>query len=48
MNKEGTVPDNMIAIDGGRFIPALIGEGVTDYKLSPYFIDKFEVTNKTI
>ena len=30
----------------GRFIPALIGEGVTDYKLSPYFIDKFEVTNK--
>ena len=46
MNKEGTVPDNMIAIDGGRFIPALIGEGVTDYKLSPYFIDKFEVTNQ--
>jgi len=46
MNKEGTVPDNMIAIDGGRFIPALIGEGITDYKLSPYFIDKFEVTNK--
>jgi formylglycine-generating enzyme required for sulfatase activity/predicted esterase len=46
MNKLGTVPDGMIAIDGGRFIPALIGEGVTDYNLSPYFIDKYEVNNE--
>jgi formylglycine-generating enzyme required for sulfatase activity/predicted esterase len=46
MNRLGTVPEGMIAIDGGRFIPALIGEGVTDYNLSPYFIDKYEVNNK--
>jgi len=46
MNKLGSVPENMIPIDGGRFIPALIGEGVTDYNLSPYFIDKNEVSNK--
>lgn len=46
MNKIGEVPDNMVAIDGGRFIPALIGEGVTDYQLSPYYIDKFEVRNE--
>ena len=46
MNKLGSVPENMIPIDGGMFIPALIGEGVTDYNLSPYFIDKNEVSNK--
>ena len=36
----------MVAIDGGNFIPALIGEGITDYNLSTYFIDKYEVSNK--
>ena len=36
----------MVPIDGGSFIPALIGEGVTDYNLSTFYIDKYEVTNK--
>jgi len=46
MYKQGSVPEGMIAVDGGKFIPALIGEGVTDYNLSTFYIDKFEVSNK--
>ena len=46
MYTEKTIPEGMVPIDGGRFIPALIGEGVTEYNLSTYYIDKYEVTNK--
>ena len=44
---EGSIPKGMIYIPGGNFIPALTGSGVDQvYKLSPFYIDKFEVTNK--
>jgi len=46
MYTQGSIPKGMVPIDGGRFIPALIGEGVTDYNLSTFYIDKYEVTNK--
>jgi len=46
MYKKESIPEGMVAIDGGNFIPALIGEGITDYNLSTYFIDKYEVSNK--
>ena len=39
MYTEKTIPEGMVPIDGGRFIPALIGEGVTEYNLSTYYID---------
>ncbi len=46
MYPKSEIPEGMIPIDGGRFIPALIGEGVTEYHLSTYYIDQYEVTNK--
>tara|TARA_A100001234_G_scaffold126195_1_gene110675 strand:+ start:829 stop:3084 length:2256 start_codon:yes stop_codon:yes gene_type:complete len=43
---EGSVPKGMIYIPGGNFIPALTGFGVDQVYLHPFYIDKFEVTNK--
>ena len=43
---EGSVPKGMIYIPGGNFIPALTGSGVDQVYLHPFYIDKFEVTNK--
>ena len=46
MYPEDSIPEGMVPVDGGRFIPALTGEGVVDYNLSTFYIDKYEVTNK--
>ena len=43
---EGSIPNGMIYIPGGNFIPALTGSGVDQVYLHPFYIDKFEVTNK--
>ena len=43
---EGSIPKGMIYIPGGNFIPALTGSGVDEVYLHPFYIDKFEVTNK--
>ena len=43
---EGSIPKGMIYIPGGNFIPALTGSGVDQVYLHPFYIDKFEVTNK--
>ncbi|MBT4519135.1 MAG: SUMF1/EgtB/PvdO family nonheme iron enzyme [Halieaceae bacterium] len=44
--KDDDVPEGMVYIPGGEFLPAITGEGLTSYVLSPYYIDKYEVTNK--
>lgn len=46
MYPKGSVPEGMVPVDAGNFIPALIGEGIQEYNLSAYYIDKNEVTNK--
>ena len=43
---EGSIPKGMIYIPGGNFVPALTGSGVDQVYLHPFYIDKFEVTNK--
>ena len=44
--RENSVPEGMILIPEGNFIPAITGQGVQEYYLSSFYIDKFEVTNK--
>ena len=46
MQASGTVPEGMLYIPGGNFIPALLGGGIDPVSLNPFFIDKFEVTNE--
>ncbi len=46
LQPKGSVPDGMIYIQGGNFVPALTGSGVDPVFLHPFYIDKFEVTNK--
>jgi len=43
---QGSIPPGMTYIQGGSFIPALTGAGVDPVYLHPFYIDKFEVTNK--
>ena len=43
---QGSIPPGMAYIQGGNFIPALTGAGVDPVYLHPFYIDKFEVTNK--
>ena len=43
---QGSIPSGMTYIQGGNFIPALTGAGVDPVYLHPFYIDKFEVTNK--
>ena len=43
---QGSIPTGMTYIQGGNFIPALTGAGVDPVYLHPFYIDKFEVTNK--
>tara|TARA_B110000914_G_C15504634_1_gene467674 strand:- start:137 stop:2410 length:2274 start_codon:yes stop_codon:yes gene_type:complete len=45
LQPNGSVPDGMIYIQGGNFIPALTGNGVDPVFLHPFYIDKYEVTN---
>ena len=40
-----SVPPGMVYVPGGPFVPAISGDSLKPYVLSPYFIDKFEVTN---
>ena len=46
LQPQGSVPTGMIYIQGGNFVPALTGSGVDPVFLHPFYIDKFEVTNK--
>ena len=46
LQPQGSVPNGMIYIQGGNFVPALTGSGVDPVFLHPFYIDKFEVTNK--
>ena len=46
MQGEGTSPEGMIYIQGGNFIPAITGGGTDPVYLNPFYIDKYEVTNK--
>ena len=43
---EGQLPEGMVYVPGGKFVPAISGERTEPYLLSPFYIDKFEVTNK--
>ena len=44
--EENKIPEGMVYVPGGSFVPAISGEGTEPFTLSPYFIDKYEVTNK--
>jgi len=46
LQSKGSVPDGMIYIEGGNFIPAITGNGVDPVFLNPFYIDKYEVTNR--
>ena len=46
LQAKGSIPKGMIYIPGGNFVPALTGSGVDQVYLHPFYIDKFEVTNK--
>ena len=46
LQAEGTVPKGMIYIQGGNFIPALLGGGIDPVYLHPFYIDQYEVRNK--
>jgi formylglycine-generating enzyme required for sulfatase activity/predicted esterase len=45
LQPKGSVPEGMIYIPGGPFIPAITGQGVNEVYLHPYYIDKNEITN---
>ncbi|MFL2727509.1 MAG: SUMF1/EgtB/PvdO family nonheme iron enzyme [Gammaproteobacteria bacterium] len=45
INKD-VIPDGMVYVPGGQFVPAISGEGTKPFTLSPYFIDTYEVTNE--
>ena len=42
----GSIPAGMVYIQGGDFIPGLTGNGTDPVYLHPFYIDKYEVTNK--
>jgi hypothetical protein len=41
----GSVPNGMIYVQGGNFVPALTGNGTDPVFLHPFYIDKLEITN---
>ena len=45
VNKD-VIPEGMVYVPGGQFVPAISGEGTKPFTLSPFFVDKYEVTNK--
>ena len=45
LDPAGAVPPGMIAVDGGQHLAALSGFPLEPVTLSPYFIDRTEVTN---
>ena len=46
LQNAGSIPNGMIYIPGGPFIPAITGQGVNEVYLSPFYIDQNEITNK--
>lgn len=44
--KKDDVPEGMVFVPGGPFIPALTGGTPKPSVLSPFYIDQYEVTNK--
>lgn len=46
MYPTNSIPEGMVPVDSGNFIPALIGEGIQEYNLGTFYIDRNEVTNK--
>jgi len=46
MYSTNSIPEGMVPVDSGNFIPALIGEGIQEYNLGTFYIDRNEVTNK--
>ena len=44
--KEESVPEGMIFVPGGPFLPAITGETPQNHVLSPFYIDEMEVSNK--
>jgi formylglycine-generating enzyme required for sulfatase activity/dienelactone hydrolase len=46
LTKEGEIPEGMVLVPGGPFLPAISGEVPRPQALSPYYIDKYEVTNR--
>lgn len=45
VNKD-VIPGGMVYVPGGPFVPAISGESTKPFVLSPYYIDKYEVTNQ--
>jgi len=45
LQAENSVPEGMIYIQGGNFIPALTGISIDPVYLHSFYIDKYEVTN---
>lgn len=44
--KRDDVPEGMVYVPGGPFFPAISGEAAEPYVLSPFYIDRHEVTNE--
>ena len=42
----GSIPNGMVYVQGGNFIPGLTGNNTDPIYLHPFYIDKTEVTNK--
>ena len=46
LQPNGSIPEGMVYIQGGDFIPGLTGNGTDPVFLHPFYIDRHEVTNK--
>lgn len=44
--KQSDVPEGMVYVPGGAFFPAITGEAAEPHVLSPFYIDRYEVTNE--
>ena len=42
----GSIPNGMVYVQGGNFVPGLTGNNTDPIYLHPFYIDKTEVTNK--
>jgi len=46
LDREGSLPSGMIAVDGGKYVPTLTRQSSDPVVLERYFIDRTPVTNK--
>ena len=46
LQPKDSIPEGMVYVQGGNFIPGLTGNGTDPVYLHPFYIDKTEVTNK--